>query len=102
MYKGHMDRAKGGYDRGWEAAVGRAGGPGWRENGDNCTWTTIKKKKKEKNNCLNLAIIVFFGLLLISYLLLLNCIGSEAGKEELSEIIIILLEARGEGEYSSG
>ena len=47
---------------------------------------------------MNLAIIVFFGLLLISYLLLLNCVGSEAGKEELSEIIIILLEAGGEGE----
>ena len=39
MYKGHMDKAKvGKIEGGW------GGGKQWWENGDNCTWTTIKKE----------------------------------------------------------
>ena len=36
MYKGHMDKAKGGWDQGWDG--GMAGVGEWSgENGDNCT-----------------------------------------------------------------
>ena len=42
-----MDKTKAGWDQGWE--VGMAGVQGsWGENGDNCTWTTIKQSKKLK------------------------------------------------------
>ena len=45
MYKGHMDKVKGGRFEG-----GRCGWMGWgvwwSENGDNCTLMTIKKMKK--------------------------------------------------------
>ena len=46
MYKGHMDKAKGGWDWGWEvgmAGVGGSGGGGkWRQ-------LYLNKNKKEKN-----------------------------------------------------
>ena len=45
--KGHMDKTKGGGIRG-----GMWGWLGWGgvmgENGDSCTWTTIKKERKNK------------------------------------------------------
>ena len=48
MYKGYMDKAKGGRFKG-----GRQGWVGWGENGDNWTGTTIKKMKKTlKHRCL--------------------------------------------------
>ena len=44
MNKGHMDKAKGdGFKGGRQGGVGVA--EWWGENGNNCTWTTIKKKK---------------------------------------------------------
>ena len=47
MYKGPMDKAKGGSVR-----VGSGGGEGrglwWGENGDNWTWTTIQKNYRNK------------------------------------------------------
>ena len=36
MYKGHMDKAKGGEDRGWAVAMGGEGISSG-EDGDNCT-----------------------------------------------------------------
>ena len=36
MYKGPMDKVKGGYDREWEVGMG-GWGESWEENGDNCT-----------------------------------------------------------------
>ena len=38
MYKGHMDKAKGGWDPGWEMGMAGVGGVlWWGENGDKCT-----------------------------------------------------------------
>ena len=45
MYKGHVDKAKGGEDRGWEVGMAGVRGEWWEEKGDNCTCITIKKKK---------------------------------------------------------
>ena len=36
MYKGHMHKAKGGYDQGWEVGMARVGEVEGG-NGDNCT-----------------------------------------------------------------
>ena len=44
MYQEHMDKAKG-VGSGWEVGMGSGGQAWWGENGDNCTWTTIKNKK---------------------------------------------------------
>ena len=43
MYKGHMDKAKGGQDRGWEVGMAGVGGK-WRQ-----LYLNNKKKKEERN-----------------------------------------------------